>query len=404
VKSPGNRPRLSPWLYLAMALLIRMVAAQPAWAADLSIKFLSAPVSGSELTGVWPISVEASAASFLQRFSVGIQRRTPSATAKDVGLEEIAHGPWTLGNQKQDDNITATWDTRGNPPIYNGIYDLIATATTQDGHLLTQSVTDLRANNPSPPPPPPRAYSGWSDAVLLEINQVKDPDILRYAVERSIQPPGRLPSAFVELPNVDQCNRLDRNPPTGEALRYRVIAVRASPIQSDGIRSSPSAASDPATVSATDPSVGSLDPGCGIETNATAGQSFFELTGSSPTPSSHTQASFPPPSPTNIGQTPTPGVSSVHNTTPAPPSPGKTKGGDLPNAKPPKSQSPPPLPIKTSQAIPPPGSSSLQARAASTSSKRVSSLQELLVLGVVVAVLVLLGGPSLWLWKRRRRT
>lgn len=208
---------------------------------DVSVSFLHAP-SGADprdytppadsvITGTWEVVTDASASSYLKTFQVAIE-------AEDAGRKLPAETSVTRtysAGDKASDRIRIIWDS-SKLTRYNGIYRLTATATSHLGNQETAYVRGLKVNNP--PLAPTGVQAEVVDATaVVNWKANAEPDLIGYRVLRSEQG-----GSFTQIGASSSTSLSDTTAPPRVELRYKVVAVRASPLSSSGVASAASPA------------------------------------------------------------------------------------------------------------------------------------------------------------------
>lgn len=205
------------------------------------------PTPGSTLTGTWKIIVDATASSTLATFRVAVH---PQETIPDGTGSTVSHSKSYPAGSANSDTLSVQWDTR-EMTRYNGIYQIVATATSHGGNSEFSAVTDLKVNNP------PSVPQGAATAIERGVPVVTwaanpEPDIIRYEVLRSEG------GGFSPVGTSAGTRFTDSKAPAEAPLRYRVIAVRRSAVTPTGISSPPTRSTDPMVLPA--PEVGWQPP------------------------------------------------------------------------------------------------------------------------------------------------
>lgn len=212
-------------LPIGLFFLSVVVPISPALGAvDASVQFLEAPAAGSVLKGSHKVVAEANAASSLKSFAVKIEPLEEGHKIEPGGAVVYSYAPGTTTAQ-----IEIDWDTT-KLTRFNGNYRLIATATSQVDEA-TAYVQQLKVDNP-PQTPTGLVAKNSSGVPTLSWKANPEPDILLYRVLRSVKG-----GPFSTLAEVREVTFEDKQAPKGAELRYKVLAVRASPVTSGGIAS-----------------------------------------------------------------------------------------------------------------------------------------------------------------------
>jgi hypothetical protein len=188
------------------------------------------PRPGTALTGLWKVVADArSASSSLRRFSVSI---LPSPSESGIPTPSNASINRDYSGIRSSDQIAFDWDTTRLTP-YNGTYRLVGIAdSVGDRHEVT--VSDLKVNNP-PLAPTGLAVKLVNDVPQLSWNKSPELDLTRYSILRSDDG-----GDLKEVGSATKAAFQDTKAPKGIQLRYRIVAVRKSPLSTSGISSLPS--------------------------------------------------------------------------------------------------------------------------------------------------------------------
>lgn len=212
------------------------------------------PAANTTLSGSYSVAIQAKSLD-LASFAVSLIPTTngiPALSSDATVVHTYCGG--LLGNlglngncpdSPNPDTIQLNWDTTSLTP-YNGVYEISATATSDTssltGSLLgsggTQhtTITGLSVNNP---PATPKGVSAGltGTAPVVSWSPNPEPDITGYVVFRSVSG-----TAFAPIGETKATSFPDNTAPQQAALSYEVVAVRSSPVTSDGIVSGASAA------------------------------------------------------------------------------------------------------------------------------------------------------------------
>jgi hypothetical protein len=184
------------------------------------------PRSGSVLTGVWKVVVNASTGPLgLKKFEVSIISIPP--TPPPVNGRVSGTKPYGLGETTQD-TIAFEWDTNRITPS-NGVYRIEANADGHSGKSTKTQVNDLKVNNPAAPPT--GLVAKVADNVpSLSWKASPEVDVLRYTVLRS-----EGGNAYKEVGSPTATSFTDSQAPKETLLTYKVAAVRYSPVTPTGV-------------------------------------------------------------------------------------------------------------------------------------------------------------------------
>lgn len=192
---------------------------------------LATPRSGTVVTGAWKIVVSAGASSSLKSFTVSVspgQEDLPPLEPEAT----VARG-YEVGTT-QSDQIILDWNSLELTP-HNGEYQIAAIVESHVGGSRTATITELKVNN-SPQKPSEVRVAFPENVPTVEWAANPEPDILSYSIQRSLSGEGYKP-----LGTAKGTRFLDRNVPQDTLIRYRVIALRSSPVSpAAGVASAPS--------------------------------------------------------------------------------------------------------------------------------------------------------------------
>lgn len=181
------------------------------------------PRSGSVLTGVWNVVVDASAGPLgLKKFELAIE--TP-ARQRIAGMSSPSYGV----GQKTQDTLPFAWDTNRITPN-NGFYQIFSYADGHAGNDHTEAkVLDLKVNNPAAPP------TGLVAKVVDNVPSLSwkaspEVDVIRYTVLRSDGG-----NAYKEIGSPTTTSFTDSQAPKETLLTYKIAAVRYSPVTPTGV-------------------------------------------------------------------------------------------------------------------------------------------------------------------------
>lgn len=201
-------------------------------AVDASVEFLYGqgaspwtPPAGSILRGSWLVVAEARASSSLKSFRVAIESVQDGHTVEPGGNVVRSYIAGTTSNAR----IELDWET-GKLTRFNGEYRLVATATSQVDEA-TISIQQLKVDN-YPQTPNGLAAKNTEGVSTLSWKANSEPDILFYRISRSVNG-----DPFTTVAEVKGVSFEDRQAPRGAELRYKLLAVRASVVNSAGISS-----------------------------------------------------------------------------------------------------------------------------------------------------------------------
>lgn len=195
------------------------------------------PEEGAVLMGAWRVVVDARATSYLRSFHAAIVAITPSWSLPSAATVDRNYGTGQLNS----DEITIGWDTRALTP-YNGLYRIEASAVSELNNREDAFVSNLKVNNP--PEIPASLDADLRQGVpALEWRPNPEPDITGYGIYRSQD--GK---PFSKIATVGTTSFQDSDAPEGVPLRYRVTAVRTSPLSSSGIESVQTTSTYPITI------------------------------------------------------------------------------------------------------------------------------------------------------------
>jgi hypothetical protein len=196
------------------------------------------PTAGSTLSGSWNVRMDAFSVSSLRSFTVSIVPKDGSIPPLPDGATTARTYGGLLGSGKLSDTIEMPWDT-GALTRYNGTYQISATAVSALGTTAHALVGNLLLNSPpAQPAVPATRLDGSAGVVAWSANS--EPDLTGYQVLRSVAG-----GAYSQLGTTSGTGFRDPSVPQNKPLTYEIVAVRASPVDPNGIASAASAASSP---------------------------------------------------------------------------------------------------------------------------------------------------------------
>lgn len=198
------------------------------------------PRPGAILRGQWKVVVDGGAPSSLRSFDVAIRPEDPNTPTPQAG-SQISRT--YAASQKGSDRIEIAWDTDTLTP-FNAYYQVVATAVSWIDGRQDVSVTRLAVDNQ---PEVPAGVEAVLDGAVARVSwrANADLDLRGYRILRST---GTLP--FKQIASTTKTTFADADAPQGVALRYQVVAFRASVLDQNGVASAPSKATPPLTIAA----------------------------------------------------------------------------------------------------------------------------------------------------------
>jgi hypothetical protein len=182
---------------------------------------IDAPGDGDVLTGVVDVAASASSAAGVKRIEISID---------SFGV--ASRQPTTY---QPDADVGYSWDTRNaldsSAIAPNGRHTITVRAVATGGADDRSSI-EIETNNP-PVSPDDLSVAPSATGISLTWAANPEPDLIGYVVERDAG------SGFVVVGQVE-ANAFEESLVAGRYL-YRVTAVRFSPVETDGIKSPPSA-------------------------------------------------------------------------------------------------------------------------------------------------------------------
>jgi hypothetical protein len=191
------------------------------------------PPSGSALTGSWNIRLDALSLSSLKSFSVSIVPVDASLPALPPSATTSRSYPLVvIGDGKVADTIEMPWDTGS--LRYNGTYQISATAVSMLGSTAHAAIGNLLINNP---PAQPVGASVRLDGTVPVLNWSanSEPDLTGYRILRSAGG-----GAYSQVGTAPGNSFRDTKAPQDKPLTYRIVALRKSPSDPNGIASTAS--------------------------------------------------------------------------------------------------------------------------------------------------------------------
>lgn len=223
---------ISGGLLIVCALIQFLAAPVRATAGiDASVSFKQAPAESAVLGSDTTIVAEGKTISGLRSMTLAIEPTSGSTPA--LGPDASKAATYALGTNTGE--ISLTW-TRNLTP-YNGTYRIAASADSILGEKATAYVSTVHVNLP-PAAPSGLAVRTEADSVLVTWNPNLEPDLIGYEVTRVAG------SSRTDLGLVRVNSLKDETAPKGVAIRYEVVALRSSPLSSEGI-ASPAAVTGP---------------------------------------------------------------------------------------------------------------------------------------------------------------
>lgn len=220
---------ISGGLLIVCALIQFLIAPVRATAGiDANVSFKQAPSESSVLDSDTTIVAEGKTISGLRSMTVAIE--PASGSVPSLTPEASKTATYALGTTTGE--ISLTW-TRNRTP-YNGTYKIAASADSVLGEKATAFVSAVHVNIP-PVKPSGLVARNEADAILVTWSPNLEPDLIGYKVTRATG------ASRTSLGLVQISSFKDEGAPKGVAVYYEVIAVRKSPLSSDGIASLPAA-------------------------------------------------------------------------------------------------------------------------------------------------------------------
>jgi hypothetical protein len=225
--------------------------AAPAFAAS-TITFTMSPIDGTEVPGktLDAHGIRLAVTARPTNCTLVCAMATLSFTVKDPDGNTVASGS-APPNSGSSLTASTTWDTQPTAKK-NGNYTFVAKAAQGDPLGLTTQPAEtnqatLKVNNPPIAPTGVQTTLDSSGVPVVSWSANPEPDIKGYQVYRS---DGALQSGLVAGTSFR-----DASAPTGQALSYKVSALRFSPVDSSGLIGSATSAQT-AAVTAPAPAAG----------------------------------------------------------------------------------------------------------------------------------------------------
>ncbi|MGH9196560.1 MAG: hypothetical protein ACRD1T_12560, partial [Acidimicrobiia bacterium] len=185
------------------------------------------PPPGSVITDTWRPVVDVSTASSLSSFNLVISAQSPIPEPLGQGSSASKNYP---AGATSSDRLTLVWNTR-TLTRYNGVYRLVATASSHGGNTESSTIPDIKVENP--PVQPVNVTSRVEGEVpVISWSANPEPDLMHYRVYRSADA-----GSFSSIWTTTDTKLSDPNASKTASLRYQIDAVRRSPVKSSGIAS-----------------------------------------------------------------------------------------------------------------------------------------------------------------------
>ncbi|MGQ0678081.1 MAG: hypothetical protein ACT4OM_00215 [Actinomycetota bacterium] len=215
----------------ALVFLFLLTAVPAAHAAE-GVRFTSppTPLKGQAVTGTATIEAVAEAPSLLGLLGPTIKTITVTIAPRFEG------GPKAVAATQEGSTFKMAWNTGKDAP-FNGGYDIEAVATLSNQQTRSARVENVLVNNPPSTPAAP-GVGIENGVVAIRWSANPEPDITSYKLSRAVDD-----GSFTAVASIEAGKALgftDSEAPVGTSVKYRLVALRRSPVSDAGLSSEPS--------------------------------------------------------------------------------------------------------------------------------------------------------------------
>lgn len=233
--------RVAAIVLLATTLLCVAQAALASVDATIEFKFADAgaskdqarsmtPRPNSAIDGSYSIVVQAGATSSIRSVSVRVEP-DPSQNVPALGTGSSRSQSYPTGGVYTT-SLSMPWDTNAVTP-YNAVYRIVATLEPQVGSPTTATVEKLYVDNPPLMPSGLKVRIDANNRPVLTWTANAEPDLIGYEVFRAVES-----RPATKIATTGKIYYTDTRAPSGVSLTYQLVAVRNSPVDTSGVRSS----------------------------------------------------------------------------------------------------------------------------------------------------------------------